>query len=359
VAQEQELVLDPAFFEAVRQRVARVEHVSAELKRLRSGNELARFRYDVTLRVGDSARGRATVSRVIDWERNGFDVPALYRTLRDDSPDAVLVEGIPNARVATDVAALKLLGKGSDRQTAGDLRGRLTELPSAAPPEAFWSIADDLPYDVSVEWSPAHGGERYDVIAVRRAAGVSTDQVIAREGRLDAEMPPWEQYANDPLRGAFARQFAPALRRALQQQLPEYMVPSAFVVLDSLPVSPNGKVDRSALPVPDAERPSLEEAYVPPRTPIEEALSRIWVDLLGVERVGVHDNFFALGGHSLLATQLMSRVRKVLGVELPLRALFDSPTVAGLAERIETLQWAGQSSTIPEISRQGYEEGVL
>jgi amino acid adenylation domain-containing protein len=132
------------------------------------------------------------------------------------------------------------------------------------------------------------------------------------------------------------------LRDFLKRKLPEYMVPSAFVFLGSLPLTPNGKVDRKALPAPDQGRPELGEGYVVPRTPREELLAKTWAEVLQLEKVGVHDNFFDLGGHSLLATQVISRLRDAFHVDLPLRALFEHPTVAGLAERIETLPWAGE-----------------
>ena len=121
------------------------------------------------------------------------------------------------------------------------------------------------------------------------------------------------------------------LRDFLRDKLPEYMVPSAFVVLPRLPLTTNGKVDRRALPPPDRNRPELDQTYVAPRTPVEELLAALWAEALGVERVGIHDNFFARGGHSLLATRVLSRVQQACGVELPLRALFETPTIAGLA----------------------------
>jgi len=112
------------------------------------------------------------------------------------------------------------------------------------------------------------------------------------------------------------------------------MIPSAFVILDALPLTPNGKVDRKALPVPDQSRPELEESYQAPRTPIEEMLVGIWAEVLKLEKIGIHDNFFDLGGHSLLATQVISHIRAAFQVELPLRSLFEKPTVVGLAEAI-------------------------
>jgi amino acid adenylation domain-containing protein len=124
------------------------------------------------------------------------------------------------------------------------------------------------------------------------------------------------------------------LHTFLKDTLPEYMIPSTFVLLGSLPLTPSGKVDRRALPTPDHQRPTLERAFVPPRNPVEQSLAEIWTSVLGLQQVGVHDNFFELGGHSLLATQVVSRVRSTLEVELPLRSLFESPTIALLAVEI-------------------------
>ncbi len=124
------------------------------------------------------------------------------------------------------------------------------------------------------------------------------------------------------------------LRDHLRGRLPEFMVPAVFVQLQALPLNPNGKLDKAKLPPPDDARLAPAAVYQPPRNATEELLAGIWAELLNAERVGVTDNFFELGGHSLLATQVMSRVRSVLGVEIPLATLFDRPTVAGLAEAI-------------------------
>jgi amino acid adenylation domain-containing protein len=139
------------------------------------------------------------------------------------------------------------------------------------------------------------------------------------------------------------------LRNFLKEKLPEHMVPALFVLLDALPLMPNGKVDHRALPAPDRTRPELDKAFVAPRTPTEELLSEIWAKVLDIERVGIYDNFFDLGGHSLLATQVVSRIREAFQVELPLRRIFEVPTVAGLAESIEVAHSAGQNLLAPPI----------
>jgi amino acid adenylation domain-containing protein len=140
----------------------------------------------------------------------------------------------------------------------------------------------------------------------------------------------------------------------LMEKLPDYMVPWNFVIMDELPLMPNGKLDRRPLPVPHQTRPPLEEAFIAPRNPVEEVLADIWAEVLSIQQVGIHDNFFRLGGHSLLATQVISRVNEAFQVELPLQCLFDEPTIAGLAGGLEINQQANQDASalsIPHVSR--------
>lgn len=139
------------------------------------------------------------------------------------------------------------------------------------------------------------------------------------------------------------------LRAFLREKLPEYMVPHTIVVLKALPLTRNGKVDRSALPAAEQEQAELRRDFVPPRTPAEEVLAGIWAEVLGLEQVSIHDNFFELGGHSLLVTQVISRARAAFEVELPLRSIFEAPTVAGLAGSIEIARQAEKSIQSPYI----------
>jgi amino acid adenylation domain-containing protein len=139
-----------------------------------------------------------------------------------------------------------------------------------------------------------------------------------------------------PARGGKAH---PAILRSfLRERLPDFMIPSAFVIVDGMPLTPSGKIDRRALRAPEQARPELETKFVAPRTAVENGLAKIWCDLLGLDQVGVHDNFFDLGGHSLLATRIVSRVREALHVEVGLRWFFEGePTLAGMAEHVEAL----------------------
>ena len=139
------------------------------------------------------------------------------------------------------------------------------------------------------------------------------------------------------------------IRRALASTLPDYMIPSALVTLERIPVSPSGKADLKALPAPEVDLAALRGTYLAPRDSTEATLATIWEQVLGVPRVGVRDNFFTLGGHSLLATLLVSRVRDQLGIEIPLRTVFEEPTVEGMA--LAALQLKAAGTDAGEVDR--------
>ena len=139
-----------------------------------------------------------------------------------------------------------------------------------------------------------------------------------------------------------------ALRRHLQQTLPLHMIPTVFVQLAALPLTPNGKVDRQALPALELAENGVQEGA---RTPLEELLTGLWSEILDRPHIGIYEHFFMLGGHSLLATRLIARVRAVLSVEVPLRAVFEAPTVAEFAQRVEQTLHEGQGIQIPLLAK--------
>ncbi|NJN99265.1 MAG: non-ribosomal peptide synthetase, partial [Anaerolineales bacterium] len=157
---------------------------------------------------------------------------------------------------------------------------------------------------------------------------------------------------------------ASELYRFLKQKLPDYMMPAAFVTLDTMPLTPHGKIDRRGLPAPTVTRLEWDQPFVAPHTSTEQSLAEIWATVLGVERMGVNENFFEAGGHSLLATQVMARIHQAFGFDLPLRCLFEAPTIAEFAtlvdqyevERVdqETLvQMLAELDRLPEADRPG------
>ena len=148
------------------------------------------------------------------------------------------------------------------------------------------------------------------------------------------------------------------LRSLLRQKLPDYMIPSVFVFLNALPLTPNGKVDRSKLPPPGYSRPSLDQGFVEPRSEIEELVAQVWREVLKLDKIGVYDNFFELGGHSLLATRAVVRLRNNFNVDLPLRKLFELPTVAVLAEYVDFLRRNQIGVTVPPIVHASREQPI-
>jgi amino acid adenylation domain-containing protein len=160
---------------------------------------------------------------------------------------------------------------------------------------------------------------------LQRCPGVEEAATVVREVGGDKRLVSYVVASPSTLRTATE------LRSHCRQFLPDYMVPSAFVLLDRLPLTRHGKLDRAALPAPEPTRPELEQRFVAPRTPMEALLARLWCEVLGLERVGVYDSFFELGGHSLLAIRLLSRVRDECGVDIPLQELFERPTLADFA----------------------------
>ncbi|ARU63054.1 hypothetical protein CBW65_20300 [Tumebacillus avium] len=172
-----------------------------------------------------------------------------------------------------------------------------------------------------------------------QAAVVLVREDVPGDRRLVAYVVPVSN-ANPELEG---------LRDLCKSKLPDYMVPSAFLVLETLPVTANGKLDRKALPVPDRSLFETKTEYVAPSTPLEETLAQLWGEVLGLERVSVRANFFELGGHSLLATQVVTRAGALLDLELPLRTLFEAPTITGWAQRIEMARQNSPDTHLPPL----------
>ncbi|HEY0079201.1 MAG TPA: amino acid adenylation domain-containing protein [Pyrinomonadaceae bacterium] len=186
--------------------------------------------------------------------------------------------------------------------------------------------------------------------ALREQAGVRDAVVMVREDvRGDQRIVAYLVSEVSEADGAGEARRLGEIKERLSQRLPHYMMPQAYVWLEELPLTPNGKIDRKRLPAPASER--ADEEFAAPRNQIEEILSGIWESVLGAERVGIHDNFFDLGGHSLLATQITSRIQEAFQVKLPLRRLFETPTVAGLAAHVADALKEKSDTPAPPIKR--------
>ena len=314
---EQELLLAPEFFAALPQHLPEIAAVEVQLKQMGAVNELSGYRYEVVLRKAPAGVRSVAELPSEAWERFG-SLTALGEYLRSQHLPELRVTGVPHAGIWPDVALAEALAKAGDRVLVSELRAGLSA-PDAVLAHQCHLLGQELGYATAVTWSPTAG--LVDLIYTRASdPAVLSDLYLptTRVGSLAG-------YVNDPSaieRGAELRGF-------VADRLPEFMVPAAIMVVESLPLTVNGKLDRRALPAPEF---ISGVAYRGPRDQRERVLAALFGEVLGVTRVGVDESFFDLGGHSLSATRLMARVRAELGVEVPIRALFDAPTVAGLAE---------------------------
>ncbi|HEX6751658.1 MAG TPA: amino acid adenylation domain-containing protein [Longimicrobium sp.] len=340
VEEEEELVVEPDFFRALRRRIPRISRVETRVKRGRHHNELTRHRFDVVVHVGPPVE--IPVAPSIEWDA-GMDVTSMEEMVRGRGGEPVAILGIPDARLWRELRIVQLLEMEEGPETVADARAVLDAEPSPAiDPEALWALGDALGMEVEIRHAGAQAPGRVDALFRRRGDEVA----FPERPLLEKEM---VGYANDPLWAAQARDLAPRLRAWLKEQLPEHMVPGALVVMDAFPLTPNGKVDRRALPAPEPARLGGTEEGVEPRTETEQRLAAIWAEVLRLENVYVDDNFFDLGGHSLLATQLATRVREGFGIQLPLQRIFEAPTVASLGAIVDAARDEALAGLIDEL----------
>ncbi|NEN96896.1 MAG: NAD-dependent epimerase/dehydratase family protein, partial [Moorea sp. SIO3I7] len=306
-------------------------HVQIRLQRGTEHNELNKYRYSVLLHI-EAQPGKVITPTVESGA--SLSVQQIENYLRDKGPESICFSGLVNGRVANDVDLVELLSQPESKQNVQQLRQFLESKPvNGIDPERLHQLSSDNGYSLELCWSAEGSPELMDGVFVRSE--------LAKEGivltpltQKSVAASNWNNYGNNPLSSQFRKELIPQLREYLQSRLPEYMVPSGLMVLSQLPLTPNGKVDRKALPAPDFVS-SLSTEYVAPQTETQKVLADIWAEVLGIEKVGIHDKFFELGGHSLLAIQVISRVRAAFSIELKLQDLFESPTVAGVAQAIE------------------------
>jgi aryl carrier-like protein len=300
-------------------------------KRGRHLNELTRFRYDVVLHLDGPTAGEAgpDAMPMLKWGIEVDSEAACRERLVTSAPASLCVRGIPNSRLAAFVAARNIVEGTASTKTVGDVWMEVEALRVVGvDPESLLALGAELGYDVELTWSADSSDGALDVTFHLR--GTSTPTARSEDTPTKMASVDWGAYTNSPLAERVSQRLIPSLRSGLEEALPEHMVPSTFVLLAELPLTPSGKVDRGALPMPRHEDEGLSERYVGPRTPVERTLAEIWCQVLGLERVGIDDNFFRLGGDSIKTIQVVSRA-KLAGLALSPRLLFQNQTIAAVA----------------------------
>lgn len=347
ISQEPEMVIDPAFFTALKQHLPQISMVEIQLKSGQHHNEFTKFRYDVILHIGTQVKPRLEILWQ-DWEPE-LTTASIRQLLQQSEPEILGISRIPNPRLLADLQAVELLQQKDSPFTTVDELKAIVEIAqfdqASIEPEDLWNLSYELPYKVYINESGFGARGRYDVVFHRVSDRQPGDSVPAFSYPTST-IQPWSAYANNPGEKQSTSNLIPQLRSRLKEELPEYMIPSAFVVLDALPLTPNGKVDRRALPEPNRFRPTLAQEFVAPTNTTEEQLAQVWMQVLQVEPIGIHDNFFDLGGHSLLAVNLLAQIRETFQVDLPLLCLFKTPTITGLAQTIEIAQRLGVDAAL-------------
>ncbi len=352
VRKEKELCIDPSFFKAFGAHLPGVSRVEIQLKRGHLDNELTLFRYDVTLHIGGTELSPAAADVSLDWREHELTLASVRQLLLVNSPAALSIARVPNARLLSAIQSVHLLTGAQEGATIADLSDALSATVSenGVDPEDVWALVEGTPYSVEVRWSESGEENSFDVFFQRDEPEPHQQSIKAAGTPKTGRVTDWHRFANNPLRGMLDGSIEPRLRILMEEKLPSYMIPSAFVLLPEMPLTPNGKVDRGALAKREVGSAFAEEGYIAPRNKIEEVVAAIWAEVLGLNQIGVHSDFFEMGGHSLRATQVISRLYKIFGVELPLRAIFEAPTVAGLSEKIERAGWSEPGSQVPPIT---------
>ncbi|MEP7242923.1 MAG: amino acid adenylation domain-containing protein [Gammaproteobacteria bacterium] len=348
VAQDKELVIDPRFFQTLPGRLPGISAATVQFKRGLAANELTRHRYDVVLRTGEQVEAQPEYE-ALQWQKAWGHTPELEEALSRQQWQWVHLMSIPDARLARELAAQRLIETSDEQLQVSELRYRLSEMKlDAIDPEGLWKLSEANNYDVAV--IPGEAGY-FDAQLLLQVHADKVPRTIPAPTAAE----PWAAYANDPQEHGLRQQLIPHLREYLKARLPEFMVPSAWVMLKRLPLTSNGKLDRNALPAPQSRPDELGE-YIAPATGIERTLADIWAQVLRVDQVGGRDNFFELGGHSLLAVRVIFKINESLGASLKVTDLYQSPRVSDLAARIAG---AADDDSLIDLSREAVLESEI
>ena len=321
--QEHELTVHPSFFLGLREYFPQIRQIEILPKRGSRPNEMWRFRYDVLIRTAGEFEPVSSLSW-LDWRANRPAIEALRERLSIERPLTLALRRIANSRVTPALTAARLLLHGSDFDSADDIKRLSAFDKDGLEPEELLRLGGEHNYSVDLSVAAAYPDGSYDAV-FRRMNGCDLP-LLSWDRRFYAR--PLTPLANSPMHEKLRRRLSPALRNSLERKLPDYMVPSTFVLLDGFPLTPSGKLDRKALPAPESH--GLVARYAPPSNADDVLLCDLVAELLGLDRTGLADNFFHLGGDSISSIRLVSRARE-RGLHITPRDVFLHPVLGELA----------------------------
>ena len=318
LSNEKELLVDPALFLRIRQFVQDVSDAAVHLKRGRYHNELTRHRYDVILQKAATGNEETTSGhigeKVLYWDSDIRSIDELPRYLRG-LQERVSLRNVPNSGLLPEFGAYETLRATRDvnaavKELLGDATGQL--------PEQFYSLGESLGVGVQVRWSQ-RDGRYFDVIFLPSDVKIQGGESLVQKTSTG-------KFTNNPSTSAASDALKSLLQDFLGRHLPDHMMPAEFIMLDSFPLSPNGKLDRKALPTPRPKE-NRQREYVKPQGNTEVEMAAIWQEVLSAGPIGRSDNFFKIGGHSLLASRLLSRVERHFGTSKGISTIFSYPSL--------------------------------
>jgi len=352
LGEEEELVIDPEFFQRLSEWVPQVTSVDVRLKPGRYQNEISRFRYDVLIRVGSHRPEPEDVVRLA-WDPAFMDEASLKCALDQEPDRVVVIGGVPNARVMEAVLATEVLraGEGETVKAWRNLvaeRGK-SQSGAAVEPEDVRERVERFGRAVCVTWGDRPG--TFDVVIFPAGAPTRSVQLARMEGNRRLE-----ELGSQPLNVALMPHVESTLRRDLRKVLPEFMVPEGFELLARFPETPSGKLDRRSLPEPSGRRPALPHDFVAPKGEMESLVASVWSQVLGIDEIGATDSFFDLGGNSILSVRLSLALHERLARKLPIVTLFQYPTVRTLAAFLERSPEEGDFSQDDKLDQRAEQQ---
>ena len=329
---EDELVADPGFFYKLTDLIPRISGINVQLREGQHINETTKYHYDIWLYVNSDIES-TEADLTIDWKPENT-VEWIKDQLKEHPSHIIHLRNIFNERTAKDFSLQEALNKVDEQAEVKTVKELSAEIPQGVNPHIFWELGKEFNFESHVRWTKDGSNGCFDVIFIPS----NQSNKIPQAGTLiDLNFEHAYDYARDPFSGNMLATSEQLIKwkDGLRELLPAQMIPSEYVILQKLPLLPNGKTNRKALPVPEERVESQQQEKAAARTTSEKIVARVWSDILGLESVGLHDDFFELGGHSLIAVQVMIRMEKETGLRLPLTSLFKFTTLEEFSKLFE------------------------